>query len=76
MELLANVGSGLKKGYHSTINFFRDGIKELKKVRWPNRKELISYTSVVLFTVVFVTVYFVIVDYGISSLLHLIGLGN
>jgi len=76
MELLANVGTGLKKGFRSTVEFFREGVKELKKVRWPNRKELISYSSVVIFTVLFVTVYFVIVDYGISSLLHLIGLGN
>lgn len=66
----------IKNGFTSTIDFIRDGIRELKKVRWPNRKELVSYTTIVVSTVVFVTVFFFVVDLGISSLLQLIGLGK
>ncbi|WP_339060648.1 preprotein translocase subunit SecE [Tepidibacillus marianensis] len=74
--LLANVGTGLKKGFQSIREFFKDSVRELKKVRWPNRKELISYTAVVISTVTVLTIFFVIVDLGISSLLQLIGLGK
>lgn len=57
----------IKRGFGSTFSFFGDSWSELKKVRWPNRKELISYTIVVLVTVVFVTLYFAFLDWIISS---------
>jgi preprotein translocase subunit SecE len=50
----------------NTFSFFSDSWSELKKVKWPSRKELISYTLVVLFTVVFVTIYFYPVPAGIK----------
>jgi preprotein translocase subunit SecE len=56
----------------NTFSFFSESWSELKKVKWPSRKELISYTLVVLFTVVFVTIYFYVLDMGISELLRLI----
>ena len=65
MGFLARIGSGFKK----TGNFFRDGWLELKKVRWPNRKELVNYTLVVLGTVSLVAIFFAIVDLGISSII-------
>jgi len=76
MDFLARMGTGFKSGLSSSINFIRDGVRELKKVRWPNRKELISYSTIVITTVVFLTIFFFVVDLGISSLLQLIGLGN
>jgi preprotein translocase subunit SecE len=68
MGFLAKIGNGFK----SSANFFRDGWQELKKVRWPNRKELTSYTTIVLVTVILIAVFFTIIDYGISELLRLI----
>jgi preprotein translocase subunit SecE len=62
----------MKRSFGNTFSFFADSWAELKKVKWPNRKELISYTLVVLFTVAFVTVYFYVLDLGISELLRLI----
>jgi preprotein translocase subunit SecE len=62
----------MKRGFGNTFSFFADSWSELKKVKWPSRKELISYTLVVLFTVAFVTVYFYVLDLGISELLRLI----
>jgi len=41
-------------------------------VKWPTRKELVSYTLVVLGTVIFVGLFFYIVDLIISGLLRLI----
>lgn len=61
-----------RQGISSTIYFFADSFNELKKVKWPSRKELTSYTLVVLVTVIFVTLYFVVLDFGISELLRLI----
>jgi len=62
----------LKQSFGTTFSFFSDSFAELKKVRWPSRKELTSYTLVVLFTIVLVTVYFWVLDIGISGLVELI----
>ena len=68
MGFLARLGAGIKKG----PTFFRDVIEELKKVRWPNRKELVSYTGVVLVTVTLIAVFFAVIDLGISQIIELI----
>ncbi|MDT2048696.1 preprotein translocase subunit SecE [Priestia aryabhattai] len=52
--------------------FLRDVGREMKKVSWPKRNELVRYTITVVSTVIFMTVFFAIVDYGISSLIRLI----
>ncbi len=62
----------LKQSFGSTFSFFTDSFAELKKVRWPSRKELTSYTLVVLITIIAVTVYFWVLDIGISALVELI----
>jgi preprotein translocase subunit SecE len=62
----------LKDNFSTSFSFFNDSWTELKKVKWPNRKELTSYTIVVMATVIFVTIYFAILDYGISELVRLV----
>ncbi len=52
--------------------FLKEVRNELRKVNWPNRKELVSYTSVVLSTVVVFAIFFGIFDYIFSSLLSLL----
>lgn len=64
--------TSVKKGFGSMASFFSGSWSELKKVRWPTRKELVSYTIVVLVTVIFVTIYFAILDLGISEIMRLI----
>lgn len=54
------------------IEFFRNVRKEMRKVTWPKRKELTSYTITVITTVVILAVFFAIVDTGISELVRLI----
>jgi preprotein translocase subunit SecE len=54
------------------MKFFNDVAREMKKVSWPKRKELVRYTITVLATVAFMTVFFAIVDLGISSLIRLV----
>lgn len=62
----------LKQGFGTTFSFFADSWAELKKVRWPSRKELTSYSLIVLVTVIVVTIYFWLLDIGISELVQLI----
>lgn len=50
--------------------FFKNVVSEMRKVSWPKRKELTRYTIVVLSTVVFMAIYFGIVDLGISRLME------
>ncbi|MTT32783.1 preprotein translocase subunit SecE [Terrilactibacillus sp. BCM23-1] len=55
-----------------TGNFFKNIGTEMKKVSWPTRKEMVNYTITVIVTVVFLTVFFAVVDLGVSRLLKLI----
>lgn len=41
----------------------------MRKVSWPKRKELTKYTVVVISTVIFMAVYFFVVDLGISGVM-------
>lgn len=52
------------------VKFFKDVTREMGKVSWPKRKELVSYTITVIATVVFVAVFFAIVDVGISQFIN------
>ncbi|HHW07875.1 MAG TPA: preprotein translocase subunit SecE [Clostridia bacterium] len=49
--------------------FFRGVWSELKKVHWPNRKETVTYTGVVLVSVLIVALMIWLVDSVFSFLL-------
>lgn len=53
------------------FKFFKNVSREMKKVTWPKGKELSSYTITVIATVAFVTVFFALVDLGITQVLYL-----
>jgi len=50
--------------------FFRNVRSELGKVSWPKRKELTTYTITVVSTVIFLALFFSVVDFGISALVR------
>jgi len=54
------------------FSFFSESWAELKKVRWPNRKELTNYTLIVIGTILFVAIYFWVLDIGISAVIEAI----
>lgn len=54
------------------VKFLKEVSTEMKRVSWPNRKELTKYTIVVSSTVIFMAIFFAISDFGISSLISLI----
>jgi len=52
--------------------YFRGVKSELKKVIWPNKKELFNYTGVVLFISLLVAVIVYVLDLAIGGILSLI----
>jgi preprotein translocase subunit SecE len=52
--------------------YFKEVRQELRKVHWPNRREITVYTSMVLTTVLFIGVFFWLLDAGFTELLKLI----
>lgn len=53
--------------------FLREVRNEMRKVVWPDRKELVTYTIVVVATVIVVAIFSGVVDVIISELLTLLG---
>ncbi|WP_405486263.1 preprotein translocase subunit SecE [Nocardia sp. NBC_00511] len=51
------VRSGTGNPFKRLMKFLREVVAELRKVIWPNRKQMVTYTSVVLVFVVFMVSY-------------------
>ena len=65
-------GVVVARSFKSVFSFFSESWAELKKVRWPNRKELTNYTLIVIGTILFVAIYFWVLDIGISAVIEAI----
>ena len=48
--------------------FFRQMVSELRKVIWPTRKELVTYTVVCMVFVIFMVIIVTSLDYGFTKL--------
>ena len=49
------------------VQYYREVVSELRKVIWPGRHELFTYTVVVLIFVVFVTAFVASLDFGLTK---------
>jgi preprotein translocase subunit SecE len=54
------------------VTYLRQVVAELRKVIWPNRKQMGSYTSVVLVFLVFMVTLIGLVDLGLAKLVLLV----
>ncbi|SHF37030.1 preprotein translocase subunit SecE [Thermoanaerobacter uzonensis DSM 18761] len=54
------------------VKFFKDVRAEMKKVTWPSRETMITYTEIVLIVVALLTVFIFLIDSVFSYLLKLI----
>jgi len=54
------------------IHFLREARLELKKVKWPTRKELTASTVMVLFLVLAIALYLGLIDTGLMRIMKLI----
>ncbi len=55
--------------WHTCVAFVSEAWQELKKVTWPNRKETVGTTVIVIILVVIIAGYLGLVDMGLSALL-------
>ncbi len=49
--------------------FLREVMVEAKKVTWPNRREAIAQTSMVIVTVILIALFLGVVDAGLQRLM-------
>ena len=68
----AKPGGPAKDSRTSPALFIRQIIAELRKVIWPNRKQMVSYTSVVLVFLAFMVALIGAVDLGLAKLVLLV----
>ncbi len=64
MSLMARLASGGR----NLLKFFREVRMELSRVVWPNRRQTVVYTAVVLVAVAFITVLLYVVDTSVGYL--------
>jgi preprotein translocase subunit SecE len=57
------------KWWETMVNFVAESWQELKKTTWPNRRETIGTTVVVIILVFFISAYLGLVDVGLSALI-------
>jgi preprotein translocase subunit SecE len=53
-------------------NYLKQVVAELRKVIWPNRKQMMTYTSVVLAFLVFMVTLIGLVDLGLAKLVLMV----
>jgi preprotein translocase SecE subunit len=64
---------GIIKGIiDRVVLFFREVKVEIKKISWPQRKETIASTSIVIIIVLIIGIFLGIVDVGLARLVKLI----
>ncbi|MGY4105040.1 preprotein translocase subunit SecE [Ignavigranum ruoffiae] len=52
------------------MSYFKNVLQEMKKVTWPNLQEVNRYTWTVIFMVIAFSIFFAVVDFGLSNLLN------
>ncbi|HHW10535.1 MAG TPA: preprotein translocase subunit SecE [Firmicutes bacterium] len=71
---VSNKALAIRPLFDRLKRFWRDARAELRKVSWPNRKELTTYTIVVLVVTAIVSLFIGVVDLIFSEILRLLGL--
>ena len=75
-EIIGELRKVIRTGFFGRIGgFFREVVSELRKVIWPTRKELLTYTGVVIAFVTVVTAIVALLDFGFAKAI-LFAFGN
>ncbi|WP_422484533.1 preprotein translocase subunit SecE [Gudongella sp. DL1XJH-153] len=69
---MAGTNTGSVKTKDRLSTYFRGVKSELRKVIWPNRKELLNYTGVVIFISVLVAIIVYVLDLILGGILSFI----
>jgi preprotein translocase subunit SecE len=62
--------SAVRQYWDHTKDFLAESVQEMKKTTWPNRKETLTTTAVVLVLVFLLAVYLGFVDYLLSHFIR------
>ena len=54
------------------INFFIDVAKEMDKVTWPSREELMESTKIVILVTLIIAVFTFVIDFAVQEILKVI----
>jgi len=65
-------GKGGRNPFAFVWNYLKQVVAELRKVIWPNRKQMINYTAVVLVFLAFMVALIGGVDFGLAKLVMLV----
>ncbi|MCL6445494.1 MAG: preprotein translocase subunit SecE [Alicyclobacillus sp.] len=64
----------MKAAANKTVDFFRETYVELKRVRWPKRKEVVNYTVAALAICLIMGLLVWLFDAGVAKLMSLFGM--
>lgn len=53
-------------------NFFNDVVREMEKVTWPSRDELMESTRIVIIVTLIIALFTWVVDFAVSKILEAI----
>ncbi len=68
-ERRSGSGAAAKRDRTSVALFIRQVAAELRKVIWPTRNELMTYTAAALIFIIFMSVIVLTLDYGFTKLM-------
>jgi len=68
----AKKGAGRPNPFAFVWNYLKQVVAELRKVIWPNRKQMVNYTTVVLAFLAFMVALIYGADYGLARLVSLV----
>ena len=71
-NFFTKVGNWFVNLFKGIVNAFKNMWRELRKVTWPSREKLISYSTIVVLFIVFMMVVIGLLDTGASALVRLI----
>ncbi len=61
--------SSVGKYFSMAVQFLREAKIELKKVKWPTRKELLASTAMVIFLVLIAALFLGVIDFGLIKII-------
>ncbi len=71
-NVLTRVGNWFTRVFKGIVAAFKNMWRELRKVTWPTREKLVSYSGIVVLFIVFMMIVIGLLDTGASQLVNLI----
>jgi preprotein translocase subunit SecE len=69
VEKRTESGMSVSTMVRSALQFLRESRTELKKVKWPTRKELLASTAVVIGLVLVISFFLGLIDFGLIKII-------